>query len=159
MARLCQATRRSARSVALGPVRKRTPYRGGVVLEGRYRIDAVVGRGGTGVVYRGIDLTLSREIAVKALLEKSTDTLTLERFLHEARNLAVWNILVSFPFYAVGQEHGVHYMVMKFLDGSTLAELIKEQGALPERTVRQILSEACVKRCGHCIQQVLFIAT
>ena len=119
------------------------PLQVGVVLEGRYRIDAVVGRGGTGVVYRGIDLTLSREIAVKALLEKSTDKLTLERFLHEARNLASVEHPGLVPIYAVGQEHGVHYMVMKFLDGSTLAELIKEQGALPERTVRQILSEAC----------------
>ena len=119
------------------------PLQVGVVLEGRYRIDAVVGRGGTGVVYRGIDLTLSREIAVKALLERSTDTLTLERFLHEARNLASVEHPGLVPIYAVGQEHGVHYMVMKFLDGSTLAELIKEQGALPERTVRQILSEAC----------------
>lgn len=119
------------------------PLKIGVVLEGRYRIDAVVGRGGTGVVYKGTDLTLSREIAVKALLEQSADPLTLARFLHEARNLASVEHRGLVPVYAVGQEGGAHYMVMKYIDGSTLADLIKQQGALPETTVRQILIETC----------------
>ena len=115
----------------------------GMVLEGRYRIDAVVGRGGTGVVYQGIDLTLSRRIAVKALLERAADPITLARFLHEARNLASVEHPGLVPVYAVGQEHGAHYMVMKYIDGSTLADVIKTQGALPELTVKEILIEAC----------------
>lgn len=119
------------------------PLRIGMVLEGRYRIDAIVGRGGTGVVYQGIDLTLSRKIAVKALLERAADPVSLARFLHEARNLASVEHPGLVPVYAVGQEHGAHYMVMKFIDGSTLAELIKKQGALPELTVKEILIEAC----------------
>ncbi len=119
------------------------PLKIGMVLEGRYRIDAVVGRGGTGVVYKGTDLTLSREIAVKALLEQSADPITLARFLHEARNLASVEHRGLVPVYAVGQEGGAHYMVMKYIDGSTLADLIKQQGALPEPTVRQILIETC----------------
>lgn len=119
------------------------PLKVGMVLEGRYRIDAVVGRGGTGVVYKGTDLTLSREIAVKAMLEQSADPITLARFLHEARNLASVEHRGLVPVYAVGQEGGAHYMVMKYIDGSTLADLIKQQGALPEPTVRQILIETC----------------
>ena len=43
------------------------PFEPGVILEGRYRIDREVGRGGMGVVYRGSDLTLSREVAIKAM--------------------------------------------------------------------------------------------
>jgi serine/threonine protein kinase len=119
------------------------PLSVGAVLEGRYRIDAVVGRGGTGVVYKGTDLTLSREIAVKALLEQSANPVTLARFLHEARNLASVEHRGLVPVYAVGQEGGAHYMVMKYIDGSTLADLIKQQGALPETTVRKILIETC----------------
>ena len=47
------------------------------------------------------------------------------------------------PVYAVGQEYGAHYMVMKYVDGSTLADIIKQQGAMPELTVTQILIETC----------------
>ncbi|MGB0645622.1 MAG: serine/threonine protein kinase [Bradymonadia bacterium] len=119
------------------------PLKMGVVLEGRYRIDAIVGRGGAGVVYKGTDLTLSRDIAVKALVEQSADPITLARFLHEARNLASVEHRGLVPVYAVGQENGAHYMVMKYIDGSTLADLIKQRGKLPEPTVRQILIETC----------------
>ena len=119
------------------------PLKMGMVLEGRYRIDAIVGRGGAGVVYKGTDLTLSRDIAVKALVEQSADPLTLARFLHEARNLASVEHRGLVPVYAVGQENGAHYMVMKYIDGSTLADLIKQRGKLPEPTVRQILIETC----------------
>ena len=52
--------------------------------EGRYRIDAEVGRGGMGVVYKGIDLTLSRPVAIKAMLESRADAGVLARFMHEA---------------------------------------------------------------------------
>ena len=62
--------------------------------------------GGAGVVYKGTDLTLSRDIAVKALVEQSADPLTLARFLHEARNLASVEHRGLVPVYAVGQENG-----------------------------------------------------
>ena len=50
-----------------------TPFEPGVILESRYRIDQEVGRGGMGVVYRGTDLTLSREVAIKAMLASRAD--------------------------------------------------------------------------------------
>ena len=49
------------------------PFKVGTILEGRYRIDAEVDRGGMGVVYKGIDLTLSRPVAIKAMLESRAD--------------------------------------------------------------------------------------
>ena len=64
------------------------PFEIGTILESRYRIDMEVGRGGMGVVYRGTDLTLSRPVAIKAMLSNRADAGLLARFMHEARSLA-----------------------------------------------------------------------
>ena len=109
----------------------RDPFESGVILEGRYRIDAEVGRGGMGVVYRGSDLTLSRPVAIKAMLSSQADAGVLARFMHEARALASVEHPRLVPVYAVGQESGVYYMVMKFVNGrfvqQNLQQLIQQK--------------------------------
>ncbi|MCB1185500.1 protein kinase, partial [bacterium] len=101
------------------------PFERGTVLEGRYRIDVEVGRGGMGVVYRGTDLTLSRPVAIKAMRVSGADAGVLARFMHEARALASVEHRNLVPAYAIGQEAGVYYMVMKFVEGRTLDEVLK----------------------------------
>ncbi|MEE2755277.1 MAG: protein kinase [Myxococcota bacterium] len=116
-----------------------SPFSTDTVLEGRYRIDAEVGRGGMGVVYRGIDLTLSRPVAIKAMLSSRTDAGVLARFMHEARALASVEHPALVPVYAVGQEQGVYYMVMRFIEGRPLSQVIEEDGPLTDQMVVDIM--------------------
>ncbi|MEZ4431056.1 MAG: protein kinase [bacterium] len=118
------------------------PFTPGAVLEGRYRIDAEVGRGGMGVVYRGTDLTLSRPVAIKAMQVSGADAATLARFMHEARALASVEHQNLVPAYAIGQEAGVYYMVMKFVEGRPLDAIIAD-GPLDEPAVRRLIVEVC----------------
>ncbi|MEE2786353.1 MAG: protein kinase [Myxococcota bacterium] len=120
-----------------------SPFEIGTILEGRYRIDLEVGRGGMGVVYRGIDLTLSRPVAIKAMLESKADAGVLARFMHEARSLASVEHEGLVPVYAVGQTDGVYYMVMKFVEGLPLGDHLQQVGMMPEDDVRQMLIQVC----------------
>ena len=115
----------------------------GQVLESRYRIDAEVGRGGMGVVYRGTDLTLSRPVAIKTILHKQSDDEALNRFIFEAKTLAQIENPRLVPVYAVGQDEGYHYIVMKFLEGETLASRLKRDGAQSPDFTRDIIQQVC----------------
>ncbi len=121
----------------------RSPFQPGVILESRYRIDAEVGRGGMGVVYRGTDLTLSRPIAIKAMLASRADAGVLARFMHEARSLASVEHPRLVPVYAVGQEQGVYYMVMKFVEGEPLSDLLMRGECLDEATTKRLVVQVC----------------
>lgn len=118
------------------------PLETGSLLDGRYRIDAQVGRGGMGVVYRGTDLTLRRPVAIKVLSARAADDHTLARFLGEAQTLAQVEHRGLVPIYAVGRTGDFYYMVMKLLEGRTLAEVLKG-GPLPPAEVGRILVAVC----------------
>lgn len=113
------------------------------VLESRYRIDEEVGRGGMGVVYRGTDLTLSRPVAIKTILHRESNEEALSRFINEARTLAQIETPRLVPVYAVGQDEGYHYIVMKFLEGEDLSEIMKREGSLPVEQVLDITAQVC----------------
>ena len=115
----------------------------GQVLESRYRIDEEVGRGGMGVVYRGTDLTLSRPVAIKTILHRQADQLTLKRFIQEAKTLAQIEHPRLVPVYAVGQDEGYHYLIMKFLEGETLAQRIKRDGRQTPSFTRDVVQQVC----------------
>jgi len=115
----------------------------GQVLESRYRIDEEVGRGGMGVVYRGTDLTLSRPVAIKTILHRQSDKQTLTRFIHEAKTLAQIEHSRLVPVYAVGQDEGYHYLVMKFLEGETLDQRLRREGRQTPRFTRQVIQQVC----------------
>ncbi|MGC6416805.1 MAG: serine/threonine-protein kinase [Bradymonadia bacterium] len=120
-----------------------SPFEVDTVLEGRYRIDQEAGRGGMGVVYRGTDLTLSRPVAIKAMLSGATDAGVLARFMHEARALASVEHPSLVPVYAVGQEQGVYYMIMRFIEGRPLSQVIEEEAPLPEDFVVRLVRSIC----------------
>lgn len=118
------------------------PFEPGTVLEQRYRIDDEVGRGGMGVVYRGTDLILKRPVAIKALWGHAASEDTVDRFLTEARALAQVEHSRVVPVYAVGRQGSAYFMVMKFVEGTSLSELLKETPALPPERVRSILLQS-----------------
>jgi serine/threonine protein kinase len=95
---------------------------------GDFQIVREVGRGGMGVVYEAVQRSLGRRVALKVLPFAATmDPRQLQRFHNEARAAAGLHHTNIVPVYAVGQERGVHYYAMQFIDGRTLAQLIAEQ--------------------------------
>lgn len=104
---------------------------------GRYRIVGLVGKGGMGEVYRGVDTRLDREVAIKVLPRGfSSDPQKLERFKREAKALAALehpNILVLHDF---GTEGDVAYAVSELLAGETLRQRLS-RGSVPWRKAVQ----------------------
>jgi tetratricopeptide (TPR) repeat protein len=95
---------------------------------GDFRIIREVGRGGMGVVYEAEQISLGRRVALKVLPFAATmDARQLQRFHNEARAAACLHHTNIVPVHAVGQERGVHYYAMQFIEGRTLAALIDEQ--------------------------------
>ncbi len=101
---------------------------------GHFRIDARLGRGGMGAVYRGWDASLEREVAVKVLLGASDAS--RERFLREARVQAKLRHPNVVPIHFVGQAEeerkSVSFLVMDVVDGESLADLLAREGSLSE---------------------------
>jgi eukaryotic-like serine/threonine-protein kinase len=91
------------------------------LLGGRYRIDALIGRGGMSDVYRGMDVVLQRAVAIKILTDRSEDL--RKRFLREAQSMARLNHTNIVGVYDAAQNDGVSYIVMELVQGRTLATI------------------------------------
>jgi serine/threonine protein kinase len=121
----------------------------GTVFDGKYSVLGEVARGGMGIVYRGVDQSLNRPVAIKVLFQRyNSDSESVERFRREARAMASLDHPNIVPVYAIGNEFGVHYFVMKFLTGWTVAERMKRNRlGLAEPfgvdEVRNILVQLC----------------
>jgi serine/threonine protein kinase len=89
------------------------------MLGGRYRIEALIGRGGMSDVYRGTDVMLKRQVAIKILTDRSEDL--RQRFLREAQSMARLNHPNIVGVYDAAQSDGVSYIVMELVQGRTLA--------------------------------------
>lgn len=98
---------------------------------GHYEIIAELGRGGMGVVYKGYEPSLARYVAIKELSPVlAHDPLVVERFLREARSMAMLNDPHIIQIYAIGQVNEEPFFVMEFVDGISVAALIKRDGHL-----------------------------
>ena len=96
-------------------------------LLGDYRLVREVGRGGMGVVYEAVQISLGRRVAVKVLpFASSLDTKQLQRFKNEAQAAALLHHRSIVPVHGVGCDRGVHYYAMQFIEGQTLADLIQD---------------------------------
>ncbi len=93
----------------------------GTTLAGRYRIEALIGRGGMADVYRGADTMLQRPVAIKILNERSEGV--LRRFLREAQSMAGLNHHNIVAVHDAGQSDGLSYIVMELVSGRTLAQI------------------------------------
>ena len=98
---------------------------------GHYEIIAELGRGGMGVVYKGYEPSLARYVAIKELSPAlAHDEVIVERFLREARSMAKLNDPHIIQIYSIGQEDEQPFFVMEFVDGASVAELIKREGRI-----------------------------
>ena len=102
----------------------------GRVLAGQ-RIEAVAGRGGMGVVYRARDMDLDRVVAVKVIAPGLADDPGFRRrFIAESRTAASLDHPNVIPIYRAGEEEGVLFQVMRFVDGSDLRRVLADAGPL-----------------------------
>jgi Tol biopolymer transport system component len=121
---------RPALEVAAGLLRPELMLPAGAEL-GPYRITQVVGAGGMGHVYRATDTRLHRTVAIKVLRsELATDSQFRERFAREAKAIAALTHPHICTLYDVGNEDGVEFLVLEYLEGETLAARLAK-GPLP----------------------------
>lgn len=106
------------------------------------RIEAEVGRGGMGVIYRGTELQLGRPVALKLIAgDRAADPDFRARFEREARLTASIDHPNVIPVYGAGEEEGTLYLVMRFVDGTDLRHLLREQGPLPPRRADALIAQ------------------
>ena len=117
-----------------------------VVLGGRYRLGERVGAGGMATIHRATDLTLERDVAVKILHSHLADEeAVLARFRTEAQNAAALaHPHVVSVFDQGGHEPGERpYMVMEFVDGPSLREVIRRRGRVSPREALALIDPVC----------------
>jgi serine/threonine protein kinase len=109
---------------------------------GKYKIVEEIGRGGFAAVYKAIDTTLNRTVALKVMAAPPPgDPTFLERFWREARTAANLKHPNIVAIYEVAEIQGRYCLAMEFLPGRTLAQILQEEGALPSRRVAEITQQ------------------
>lgn len=113
-------------------------------LGGRYEIIERVGGGGMAIVYKGLDILLHRNVAVKILRQQYVhDEEFIQRFRREAQAAASLSHPNVVSIYDVGQEEDTHYIVMEYIEGTTLNDLIKEKAPLQVEEAVHIACQIC----------------
>ena len=111
------------------------------IISGRYELKEIVGTGGMSVVYRAWDLKYNREVAVKVLRrEYIEDEDFIRRFNHEAQAASKMSHPNIVNMLDVGQDGEIRYIVMEYVKGQTLKELIRKSGRIrPARAVQMTM--------------------
>jgi eukaryotic-like serine/threonine-protein kinase len=106
------------------------------VLNDRYEVDKPLGRGGMAQVFRGTDRVLGRTVAIKVLDQKHrNDAKFVTRFRREAQAAAGINHPNVVSVFDTGSEDGLHYIVMEYVDGETLDDVLAREKVLPPERV------------------------
>jgi beta-lactam-binding protein with PASTA domain/predicted Ser/Thr protein kinase len=118
------------------------------LLSERYELGEVLGYGGMAEVHRGLDTRLGRDVAVKVLrADLARDPQFQMRFRREAQNAAALNHPAIVAVYDTGEvqsEFGpLPYIVMEYVDGQTLREIVKTQGPMSQRQVIEVMADVC----------------
>jgi serine/threonine-protein kinase len=119
------------------------------LLADRYQVEDVIGRGGMSEVHRGRDRRLSRPVAVKVLRKDlARNPAMQERFRLEAQNAADLNHPNIVAVYDTGDqvegELTIPYIVMEFVDGEVLRDMLSRDGPPPPRRALEIVADICV---------------
>jgi serine/threonine-protein kinase len=116
----------------------------GRILGGRYQLGSLLGVGGMAKVYLATDRVLERQVAVKVLSPPyAQDPSFTERFQREARaaaSLSHPNIVAVFDS---GSDAGLHYLVMEYMPGASMAQLLADQGRLAPRRAIELAIQVC----------------
>ena len=108
----------------------------------RYMVIKHIGQGGMADVYVAVDMLLNREVAVKVLRgELSNDPVALLRFQREANASTALSHPNIVDIYDVGEENGYHYIVMEYVRGKDLKQLIAQRGALCKEEAVAIMKQ------------------
>ncbi|MFF4184546.1 protein kinase [Streptomyces sp. NPDC001691] len=127
----------------------------GRLLAGRYRLGGVLGRGGMGTVWRAVDETLGRTVAVKELrfpasIEEEEKRRLITRTLREAKAIARIRNTAAVTVYDVVDEDDRPWIVMELVEGKSLAEAVREDGTLTPRRAAEVgLAILDVLRSAH----------
>ncbi len=121
------------------------------IFSGRYELYRRIARGGMAEVFLGRDKLLDRPVAVKVLFpEYATDASFVERFRREAQAAANLNQPNVVGVYDWGQEAGTYYIVMEYVEGRSLAEIIRAEGPLhPDRAADIAIDIAAALAFAH----------
>ena len=118
-----------------------------ITKAGRYQIIGELGRGSMGVVYEGFDPVIGRTVAIKTMLTEGLSPQEFQefkaRFQREAQaagTLAHPNIITVYDF---GEDNGILFLAMEYLDGKSLEKLVEEQNILPIETILPIYDQVC----------------
>ena len=117
----------------------------GQTLDGRYRLDDIIGSGGMGTVYRATHVTIGKTLAVKVLAQEfAGDETFRRRFLREAQaisQISHHNVVEVSDFGVTPT--GSLYLVMEFLEGESLSDMLDREGGLGWRRAKPIILQVC----------------
>lgn len=114
----------------------------GQLIHRRYRLDRRLAQGGMGEVWKGYDIQLGRDVAIKALRSDVTNAeaklMRLRAEAHNSANLAHPNIAALFEYY---ENDGIGFLIMEYVPSKSLADLFRERGAMPAIELLPILTQ------------------
>ena len=114
----------------------------GQKINDRYEVTKLIGEGGMANVYLGYDTILERDVAIKVLRgDLADDEKFVRRFRREAQNASLLNHPNIVQIYDVGEDDGNFYIVMEYIKGQTLKQLIKKRGKLTVSETVDIVSQ------------------
>ncbi|ASR33673.1 serine/threonine protein kinase [Prauserella marina] len=118
------------------------------LLSNRYELGETLGYGGMSEVHHGHDVRLGREVAVKILrADLARDPQFQERFRREAQNAAALNHPAIVAVYDTGEadtEYGpLPYIVMEYVEGRTLRDIVKTEGPMPQKRAMEVMADVC----------------
>jgi len=113
------------------------------VATGKYKIERKIGSGGMGVVYEAVDQSLGRTVAIKKMNDEiKVDEREKQRFLEEARTVALLHHPNIVEIHTIFEEDGNIYMVFEYVDGGTLDTILHKEVQMPFDRARRIFDEA-----------------
>ena len=118
--------------------------RPGDIVGGKFRVDRVLGEGGMGIVVAATHLQLGQTVALKCMRPEVISPSYTKRFMREARASVKLKSQHAARVIDVGAfDDGAPYIVMEYLDGTDLADLLKQRGRLPVAEAVEDILQAC----------------
>jgi serine/threonine-protein kinase len=114
------------------------------LLGGRYQLGETIGIGGMAEVFRGVDVRLGRDVAIKVLrADLARDPSFQGRFRREAQSAASLNAPCIVSVYDTGEDNGVPYIIMEYVDGRTLRDVLQTEGRLLPQRALEVVADIC----------------